>query len=103
MVNRARGETALILGDATYRLRPSYAALVATEVEMGPLFALIERAGEGRATLADVTALLWHCLDPRPEALTRAAFGQALFDSGLVQATQAFRAVLEVALGGDPA
>lgn len=38
--NPARGEAVL----AGYHLRPSFVALVAAEGELGPLFALVERA-----------------------------------------------------------
>ena len=44
--NQARGEAALVIGGETLRLRPSFAALVAAEAELGPLFALVERAGQ---------------------------------------------------------
>jgi Phage tail tube protein, GTA-gp10 len=102
-INPLRGEVALVLASRTLRLRPSYAALVATEQDLGSLFALIERAGTGAATLADISGLLWHCLDPRPADLTRDAFGQALIDEGLATATAAFRALLEAALAGSTA
>ena len=38
--NSVRGEAVL----AGYHLRPSFVALVAAEGELGPLFALVERA-----------------------------------------------------------
>ena len=41
--NHARGEAALDLGGRTIALRPSFAALVAAEEELGPLFELVER------------------------------------------------------------
>ena len=46
--NPARGEAALTVGGEAILLRPSFAALVAAEEELGPLFALVERAAEGR-------------------------------------------------------
>ena len=42
----------------TLVLRPSFAALVAAEEELGPLFALVERASEGRLSLAQIAALV---------------------------------------------
>src|SRR3546814_13247409 len=58
-------------------LRPSFAALVAAEAELGPLFALVERAADGGLTLNELAALFWHCIVDRPEALTREAVGEA--------------------------
>jgi hypothetical protein len=45
--NPARGEASLIAGGLALVLRPSFQALVAAEEELGPLFALVERAAEG--------------------------------------------------------
>ena len=52
--NPVRGEAALRVGGETLVLRPSFAALVAAEEELGPLFALVERAAEGRLRLAEM-------------------------------------------------
>lgn len=55
--NPARGEAVLRVGGAELAVRPSFAALVAAEAEIGPLFALVERAAEGRLALGEMTAL----------------------------------------------
>ena len=39
--NNARGEASLTLESGNVMLRPSFAALVAAEEELGPLFALV--------------------------------------------------------------
>jgi len=39
--NSARGEAGFTVGGAAILLRPSFAALVAAEEELGPLFALV--------------------------------------------------------------
>lgn len=98
--NRLRGEAAIRVAGETLLLRPSFAALVAAEDELGPLFALVERAAAGGLTLADMTALLWHCLpaDHRPE---RVAVGEAVLAMGLVGATVPVRAVLAQVLQGE--
>ncbi len=49
--NPARGECGLRVDGCDLVLRPSFAALVAAEGELGPLFALVERAVEGRLTI----------------------------------------------------
>lgn len=94
--NPARGE-AMIAG---YRLRPSFAALVAAEGELGALFALVERAADGRLTLAESVALFWHCLSPRPENLTREGFGEAVGAAGLAAMSGALRILLGQILRG---
>jgi hypothetical protein len=92
--NPARGEAEV----AGHKLRPCFAALVAAEAELGPLFALVERAAAGELTLAETAALLWHCVDgERPE---RGAFCAALAAAGLVAVTPALRTVLGQILHG---
>ena len=97
--NAVRGEVALVLGDETLCLRPSFAALVAAEAELGPLFALVERAAAGGLMLSEMTALFWHCLAP-PEALDRAHLGDRLVSAGLANVTPALRAMLAQILAG---
>ncbi len=58
--NVLRGEAELRVGDAVLVLRPSFAALVAAEEELGPLFALVERAADGRLRIGELAALFWH-------------------------------------------
>lgn len=98
--NPLRGETALMVAGVSYVLRPTFEHLVLAEAELGSLFALVERAAQGALTLAEMTALLWHCMpiETRPD---RAAVGQALLALGLVAATQPVRAVLAQVLQGE--
>ncbi|MGK2284715.1 gene transfer agent family protein [Pedomonas sp. V897] len=98
--NPLRGEATLRLGGRDYLLRPTFAALVAAEAEAGPLFALVERAADGRLGLGEMTAVLWHCLAARPEDLTREAFGEALLAQGLAAALPVFRQLAVAILGG---
>jgi hypothetical protein len=98
--NPARGEAVLALENAALMLRPSFAALVAAEEEIGPLFALVERAASGTLTLSEMVALFWHCLAERPDGLTRAAFGEAVAKAGLAAATPALKLLLGQILGG---
>ncbi|WP_414903399.1 GTA-gp10 family protein [Sphingomonas flavalba] len=81
-------------------LRPSFAALVAAEQELGPLFALVERAAAGGMALGEMVALFWHCLTARPAGLTRAAFGEAVAAGGLARATPVLRVLLMQILQG---
>jgi hypothetical protein len=93
--NKLRGE-AVVAGRV---LRPSFTALVAAEEELGPLFALVERAASGQLRLAEMVALFWHCLINRDGAL-RADFGEAVMAGGLAGATPALRILLGQILGG---
>lgn len=97
--NPARGEAAITILSRKRRLRPTFAALVAAEEELGPLFALVERAGAGRLKLAEMTALFWHCLADRAD-LTRDDVGEAIATQGLAASAPALRAVLKQVLQG---
>ena len=88
------------VGGAELRLRPSFEALVAAEEELGPLFALVERAADGRLKLAEMVALFWHCIAERPEGLTRERLGAAVAEGGLAAATPVLRVLLGQILQG---
>lgn len=98
--NRARGEAAIRVGGAELTLRPTFAALVAAEEELGPLFALVERAAAGGLKLGEMIALFWHCLVERPDGVTRTALGEAVTAQGLAVATPALRGLLSQILSG---
>jgi Phage tail tube protein, GTA-gp10 len=98
--NPARGEAVLPLENAALMLRPTFAALVAAEEEIGPLFALVERAASGALTLSEMVALFWHCLAERPAGLTRDGFGEAVAKAGLAAVTPALKMLLGQILGG---
>jgi hypothetical protein len=99
-VNPARGEASLRVAGVEVVLRPTFAALVAAEEELGPLFALVERAAAGRLALAELVGLLWHCRHDAPPALDRAAFGEAVVAGGLARATPALKVLLRQILAG---
>jgi hypothetical protein len=98
--NSARGEASLRVGGVEVVLRPSFSALVAAEGELGPLFALVERAGAGGLTLAEMVALFWHCLHDAPEGVTRERLGEAVVACGLAGATPVLGVLLRQILGG---
>jgi hypothetical protein len=98
--NPARGEARLTIAGETFLLRPSFAALVAAEEELGPLFALVERAAAGGLRLGEIAALFWHCLVSRPESCTRERIGEALAEQGLAKATPVLRLLLTQILQG---
>jgi hypothetical protein len=98
--NPVRGEAALRVAGETVVLRPSFAALVAAETELGPLFALVERAAAGQLSLAELVGLFWHCRYASPPALSRETFGESIVASGLAAATPVLRVLLAQILGG---
>jgi hypothetical protein len=97
--NPERGEAALEVGGEILALRPSFAALVAAEAELGPLFDLVERAADGKLSLGDLVALFWHCLVDR-ERLTREALGEAVLAVGLARVTPVLKTILQQILAG---
>ena len=100
--NPLRGEATLVIGGTPHRLRPTFTALVAAEEELGPLLALIDRAGNGQLRLAEITALFWHCLDDHHDAttITRDAVGAAVIACGLAGAAKPLRILLGEILKG---
>lgn len=99
-MNAARGEAAIRVGSADIILRPSFAALTAAEEEIGPLFAMVERAGEGRLTLAEIVALFWHCATNLPDGMDRERFGEAVVAGGLMRATPPLKQIIGQILQG---
>lgn len=94
-----RDEAELIVRGQTHLLRPTFAALIAAEDEIGPLFALVERAGAGELRLSEIAALFWHCLAGR-EGLTREEVGEAVAAQGLAACAGPLRALLGAILKG---
>ena len=99
MSNALRGEAAIVIDGAPHLLRPSFDALVRAEEELGPLFALVDRAGEGQLRLAEIAALFWHCL-AAPAEVTREAVGEAVVAMGLAEAAKPLRVLLGEILRG---
>lgn len=98
-MNAARGEASIRVNGEMLVLRPSFAALVAAEGELGPLFALVERAAAGRLGLGEMVGLFWHCLkDPAP--MPRESFAEGVAAGGLAAATPALKVLLGQILAG---
>ncbi len=97
--NPLRGEAQLTIAGAPRLLRPSFTALVAAEEELGPLFALVERAGAGQLRLAEIATLFWHCL-AEGEGLSREQVGTAVLEAGLAQSAKPLRMLLGQILQG---
>ena len=100
LANSVRGEGSLRVGGEALVLRPSFAALVAAEGELGPLFALVERAAEGRLGIGEMVGLFWHCRRDAPEGVTRERLGEAVVEAGLAAVTPVLRGLLRQILAG---
>ncbi len=98
--NPARGEATFEVGGTAILLRPSFAALVAAEQELGPLFALVERAADGRLGIGEMASLFFHCAAALPDGVTRERIGEAIVEGGLARATPALRMLLTQILQG---
>jgi hypothetical protein len=98
--NPVRGEAGLRVAGEMLVLRPSFAALVAAEAEMGPLFAMVERAADGRLALGEMVALFWHCLREVPAGMTRDSFAEGVTRGGLAAATPALKTLIGQILAG---
>lgn len=98
--NCLRGEAKLQLGDHAILLRPSFAALVAAEEELGSLFALIERTANGQLKLSEMVALFWHCRFDAPDDLGRPDFAEAVAEQGFAANTPALKILLGQILSG---
>jgi hypothetical protein len=97
--NALRGEALLAIGGRTHLLRPTFAALVAAEDELGPLFELVERASEGRLRLSELAGLFWHCLAGR-DGVSRDDVGEAVLDHGLAGCAAPLKMLLTQILRG---
>ncbi|WP_010161246.1 gene transfer agent family protein [Sphingomonas sp. PAMC 26617] len=98
--NPERGEAELRVAGERLVLRPSFTALCAAERELGPLFALVERAAAGSLALSEMVALFWHCRVDPPEAITRERLGDSVVRAGLSAATPVLRVLLGQILAG---
>lgn len=99
MSNPHRGEASLAINGAEILLRPSFTALVAAEEELGPLFALVERAASGQLKLGEMVGLFWHCLADQG-SMTRDQFGMAVVKLGLAECAKPLRVLLGQILQG---
>ena len=99
-VPNPRGEIGLTVAGAAVTLRPSFAALVKAEAELGPLFALIERAAEGKLSIGEIVGLIWHCIHELPDNLTREIVGEALVEAGLARVTPVLKGLIGQILRG---
>lgn len=100
MANPVRGEIELRLGDRALCLRPSFAALVRAEAELGSLPKLVERAAAGDVRIADAVALFWHCRHGETGDADRERFEEDVAIAGLQQILAAYRALLAAIFSG---
>lgn len=97
--NPHRGEAIVIVDGTPRLLRPSFTALVAAEEELGSLFALVERAGNGQLRIAEMAGLFWHCAADQ-SALSREQLGAAVVQQGIAASAKPLRVLLGQILQG---
>lgn len=98
--NPARGEAAITVAGLTLTLRPTFAALVRVEEELGPLLQWVEKAAIGGVTLGEIVGLFWHCLVDSPGEITREKLGEAVVEAGIAAATPILKALIVQILKG---
>jgi hypothetical protein len=81
-------------------LTPTYAALVAAEGELGPIFCIVERAAEGSIQLSEVAALFDHLSHAKEHSYTREQIGEKLTSMGLANVAPILKRVLSLILRG---
>jgi hypothetical protein len=98
--NPYRGEASIEVGGERLLLRPTFAALVAAEEELGSLFEIVERAAAGALKLHHIVALFDHLSSRRPETITRERIGEAVVEKGMAGITPTLKLVLGQILQG---
>ncbi|VAW05746.1 hypothetical protein MNBD_ALPHA04-1688 [hydrothermal vent metagenome] len=98
--NMLRGEAEIKINGKSLVLRPTFAALVAAEEELGSLFDVVERAANGRLLLSEIVTLFWHVIRERPDDLTQAQLGEGMMELGLTGVTPALKILLKQILQG---
>lgn len=98
--NPYRGEASIEVAGETLVLRPSFAALIAAEEELGSLFEIVERAAEGALRLTQIVALFDHLSRGRAAAVTRERIGEAVVEKGIAGVTPTLRLLLGQILQG---
>lgn len=97
MATALRGEVGLQLRGRMIDLRPTFAALVAAEAEVGSLFQLLDRAAAGDVRLGDLGALFWHCAVA--DGHDRGEFEAALMEVGAAALLAPYQALLRAIFG----
>lgn len=101
MANRLRGESEITLGGVTYRLRPTFAAIMEIEDRLGGVVPLAVRAARGEFGLKDLTVIVWAALNAvEGQRLELAAVGDFILARGIAEITPIVRDVLTQVLGG---
>lgn len=97
--NALRGEASIVVAGDAILLRPTFAALIAVEDDLGPLFALVERAGAGQLRLSELAILFHHCAVDRGD-LSLDTVGEAVMTLGLAKCAAPLRVLLGQILQG---
>ncbi len=106
MANLLRGEVDVVLGAATYTMRPTFQAICELEAKIGcNLYQLALRFQEGQFTLQEITSIVWFGLRGVNTDLpfTYDALGNMIVQAGIVNflkyASQFLASALGIELG----
>jgi hypothetical protein len=104
--NSERGESELILEGATYRLRPSYAAIVAIEKATDmKLIALVNEGNRGNISLDNLGIIARELIragaeDDATRHVGAERLSELIYEAGVISATMALTACLVEAVTG---
>lgn len=103
MVNEARGEIKIKLGDAEHVLRPTYKVLAEIEGKLGGLLGLAKKFSDQEFTLTDVTTIIVACMreiTPENGNINEEEVGQAIIKEGMISLVKPIADFLEMPLFG---
>lgn len=105
MANALRGEQTCRLDGVVWTFRPSFAAILEIEEQLGGVVPLAQRFAGGDFSLREVAVILWATALDAPGAPRRSleAVGAAVLRTGLVEVTGVVRDLLTQILTGETA
>jgi len=100
--NSLKGEVEIRLGGERFVMRPSFAAIMAIEAELGGVVPLARRAAKGDFGLKDLTVIVQEGLVARGTRLDRNEVGAMILTEGLANVAGPVRDFLTAVLSGGP-
>ncbi len=100
--NSLKGEVEITLSGERYVMRPSFAAIMAIEAELGGVVPLARRAAKGDFGLKDLTVIVREGLGAYGTRLERNEVGAMILAEGLANVAGPVRDFLTTVLSGGP-
>jgi hypothetical protein len=98
--NSLKGEVEITFGAQRYVMRPSFAAIMAIEAELGGVVPLARRAAKGDFGLKDLTVIIREGLLAHGTRLEQSAVGAMILTEGLANVAGPVRDFLTAVLSG---